>query len=291
MSVSVEALLYSGRPNPKWSLTHKEAAQLRELLAQKPQSTNERAPIGGLGYSGFSIFSTIDEERTTPDSIPREMHCFSGIIDLSLPTVKNIRDDGSLEEFLLHTGKEKGALSEEAAEHILSQIQMNKSKTVVTLAELSLAAPSVPLTTAPPIFNPGKWNNDPFIRRNNNCYNYGCDRITNTFAQPGRASGHSFHDIDCGDVGKGAKSDGLLPTAPATPADGWLAALVIWPGHDYHWYRCDEGGRWSHKPGQTPARNTDNRGALIDSPERCDRGPYTIFCSYYQVIPQRVTIK
>jgi hypothetical protein len=38
---------------------------------------------------------------------------------------------------------------------------------------------------------------------------------------------------------------------------------------------------WSHKPGGTAARNTDNSGRVITNPETCNRGPYTQFCGYF----------
>ena len=43
-------------------------------------------------------------------------------------------------------------------------------------------------------------NNDSKITRNNNCYNYGNDQITNTFAQPGKASGHAISAITATNV-------------------------------------------------------------------------------------------
>ena len=40
-----------------------------------------------------------------------------------------------------------------------------------------------------PKYNPGRWNDIDVIRRLNNCYNYADQKITNSFAQPGYASG------------------------------------------------------------------------------------------------------
>jgi hypothetical protein len=42
----------------------------------------------------------------------------------------------------------------------------------------------------------------------------------------------------------------------------------------------DKVGCWSHKPGSTAARNTDNSGRAIRDPRTCDRGSYTNFCTY-----------
>jgi hypothetical protein len=61
---------------------------------------------------------------------------------------------------------------------------------------------------------------------------------------------------------------------------GWYVALVIWPNSDYHWYRQDNVGCWSHKPGSTAVRNVDNAGNPITDPKTCNRGPYTVFCTY-----------
>ena len=81
-----------------------------------------------------------------------------------------------------------------------------------------------------------------------------------------------------------AVSDGLAATsgfnAPLSPGQGWYVALVIWPQVDYHWYRQDNNGCWSHKPGQTPVVNVDNSGQPISDPSQCDRGPYVDFCTF-----------
>ena len=69
-------------------------------------------------------------------------------------------------------------------------------------------------------------------------------------------------------------------------------ALVIAPGFDYHWYRQNSDGTWSHKQGHTNVTNVDASGDVIYNPQTCDRnyksahGPlynYTIFAGYYIV--------
>jgi hypothetical protein len=128
----------------------------------------------------------------------------------------------------------------------------------------------------------------------NNCYNYANDHITNTFAQPGRAHGKPITGLSCPGVEPSAHADGLANTPnfhAALPAGhGWYVALVIWPGQDYHWYRQDNVGCWSHKPGSTPARNVDNAGHAITDPRTCNRGPYTVFCDY-MITSRRVVIR
>ena len=90
--------------------------------------------------------------------------------------------------------------------------------------------------------------------------------------------------MDCPDVNSAAKADGLVDSpnfsAPLGAGSGWYVALVIWPGLDYHWYRQDYPGCWSHKPGPTRAVDVDNSGSKITDPASCDRGPYINFCDY-----------
>jgi hypothetical protein len=65
---------------------------------------------------------------------------------------------------------------------------------------------------------------------------------------------------------------------------------VIEPLEDYHWYRRDRDGRWSHKPGTDPATNLDNSGNVIVDPRTADRGPYTVFCGCFCVNKSKISI-
>jgi hypothetical protein len=132
-------------------------------------------------------------------------------------------------------------------------------------------------------FNPGFWNAATVVGRNN-CYNYARNWRTDTFAQPGRAHGAQASAMECPDVTQAALADGLKHRCDCLPDSEYprrLMALVVAPGGDYHWYRRQEGGFWGHKPGHTPARNTDNNGALVVNPETAARGWYTDFCGYF----------
>jgi len=138
-----------------------------------------------------------------------------------------------------------------------------------------------------PAYNPSKWNDGSYIQARNNCYNYESDEITYTYAQPGRASGNPITSVDPDEVKNAAIDDGLvwkgatLPSPPYCSSGGHLVCLVIWPYVDYHWYRLDTGGKWSHKMGDSPATNKDNSDDEIDDPETCDRGSYTTFVGYF----------
>jgi hypothetical protein len=151
----------------------------------------------------------------------------------------------------------------------------------------SSPSPPTPATSAapcdgPPVYNPGKWNDGGKIQGCNNCYNYACDIRTDNFAQPG--GGLTSSQLNCPDVVKAALSDGLrLCTTNHCHPCHHRVALVVAPGNDYHWYRQDAGGFWSHKRGCQAAKNVDESNNPITDPSTADRGPYTGFCGYFCV--------
>lgn len=136
-----------------------------------------------------------------------------------------------------------------------------------------------------PSYTPSFWNDGGTVQYHNNCYNYANNERTDTFAQPGRAAGAMYAALACSDVVAAAIADGLEPLPAGGTCDGChaLVALVVAPGWDYHWYRRDANGTWTHKPGGTAATNLDNAGHPITDPEIADRGPYTQFCGYFCV--------
>lgn len=287
MTTIVTALMYSGRPNPTWELTPEQAKNLKQILGEKREITLEMSSLatGLLGYTGFMI-------ESYELSLPSKAFCFDGIVDLVDQKQLNFVDkDSKLESFLLDTGST--TLNSEETDYISSEISKNfkggiasKNKELRETFEL----------LAVPPFDPGKWN-IPSIQPNNNCYNYANDKITNTFAQPGRGSGSTIVDAKCATVSPASKRDGQISVSAAasTPSEGHFIALVSYyisaQRQDYHWYRLDSNAMWSHKPGGTAARNTDNSGRLISDPRNCNRGPYNDFCGFFHCIPSRTTIR
>lgn len=71
------------------------------------------------------------------------------------------------------------------------------------------------------------------------------------------------------------------PIDVANVSGYYLIALVVARGVDYHWYRQDDTGLWSHKPGHTKARNTDESGKPIVDPRECNLGIYSFTNFYY----------
>jgi hypothetical protein len=130
------------------------------------------------------------------------------------------------------------------------------------------------------------WNDQGLKQFNNNCYNYGTNYRTDTFAQPGRGSGIQFTVLNCSSVKQAAVRDDLIDAATSNnrfPVEGHLVALVVAPQFDFHWYRKARDGRWTHKVGPAPTTPFDNSGNPITDPRTADRGPYTQFCGFMVV--------
>lgn len=146
-----------------------------------------------------------------------------------------------------------------------------------------------------PNYEPDLWNDNGTIQDNNNCYNYACNIQTNTYAQPGEASGNMYTSFTCDDISNGAISDGLkrIESQKKCGLCCHKVALAMDSDNnpDYHWYRQDRDGLWSHKPGMGSVRNYDNAGSLIHDPSSANRGRYNIFCGYFCVCKGCIKIK
>ena len=69
------------------------------------------------------------------------------------------------------------------------------------------------------------------------------------------------------------------------PAGSYKVALIV--GSDYHWYRQNPDGFWSHKPGDWPVTNVDEQGNSIIDPQYAEWNDewYKKFIGYFAVTP------
>ena len=319
--VRVTIDIFSGRPNPSFLLDEKEAREILRQLGSTPEAvTPEHVAAGVLGYRGMIL--ELEEEPAGKLALPRRLRVGGGVskdegrgLELAQRLLEKagkltpaaegdfgklgVYDEGALkklvgEELLLVESRnvrlasaeadpnapvavlpddEEGSVSIQAAATVLGRDASTwSSYTVGGTCTIEASA-----------FNPGFWNTNSTVRLNNNCYNYANNKRTDTFAQPGRATGAGTSTMQCSNVGNGAVSDGLkaYPTCATTGVPRYYVALVIAPGYDYHWYRYQSNGYYGHKPGQTNAINTDNSGVVITNPQTANRGIYTTFCGYY----------
>ena len=161
-----------------------------------------------------------------------------------------------------------------------------------------------------PPYEPDRWNRPNYVKMNNNCYGYSTNRQTNTYPQPGEHCGRVLKTYTAAAVRRAVMCDGLIPIR-WTPSQGGhptpmitraaalqekdnvvyghVVAVIIHQGVDYHWYRLDNTGRWSHKAGKSRAINKDSKGHLIVDP-RTAAVPYHHWGGYY-FVPSYVRVK
>ena len=118
----------------------------------------------------------------------------------------------------------------------------------------------------------------------NNCYSYALDDIDNgNFGglQPG-GTPINPSNINLDYILQASISDGRIKKPNFWNKLGfgkkgyYSVYLVIDKGRDYHWYRQDKGGKWSHKPGITPVTNLDASGRLIYNPVKANHNYKTV---------------
>jgi hypothetical protein len=175
-----------------------------------------------------------------------------------------------------------------------------------------------PLNGYEPPYEPNRWNATKEIRETHNCFAYAMNvndpkQIVNcrknkdcnvSFHQPGSASGHnqfsSERDKTCPEMIGRILGDnpGIRQTTftARCPNETSKIAIVVDPKEDYHFFRQDTNGMWSHKPGGTAVTNKDSSQRPIYDPKLANRNylmdgghlNYNMFCSYLCVPRTRV---
>ena len=292
MTLKITIDVFSGRPNPVIELGGSEARKaLERLRPRRRLKKGERGlpPEPTLGYRGLVI-----EQMGKPvRGLPRVFRLAHG--DLFGPRIAHRAADENFEDFICGgTG-------------LLRQLKLGREfpsllrKEIQRFEEVRLKWPWRPCRwpgkrpcRCAPLYEPAWWNDGGQKQFSNNCYNYASNYRSDTFAQPGAASGAMYTSLTCASVRPAAVADSLLNSPKANnkcPAEGHLVALVIAPGWDFHWYRKGRNGYWTHKPGGTPVTNVDNSGVSIPDPRTADRGPYTDFCTFMVVMHGHIKIQ
>ena len=150
--------------------------------------------------------------------------------------------------------------------------------------------------------------NDRYISDDTNCYAYILNTINYGNIVPGEYSDQTLSDNIYGEdyveeILCKIKLDQLelgfvlLPVSKyeTCPIGMYKVALVadtLYPQPDFHWYRQDDDGKWSHKPGNGKVIRLDGNNNEILDPEFCDKTNennnnlvYNRFIGFYAVFP------
>jgi len=303
--------IFSGRENPSWLLDEQAARTfLREIALNRSVVSDDAIESVRLGYRGTRV-ETLHEHIHEEFNLPATFTLASGASAADGKAIEIVErligEAGSSAATPRSRSKRGGPQSDAPAQDATQELADPKFRKFLRdevsgsppprHATAPAGGPSADATGVAPCafetlpFTPAFWN-DPAHVRINNCYAYATNRRTDTFPQPGRASGHPAQAMACPNVTAASISDGAHQANncfPDTARPRLYVAMVIWPGRDYHWYRFHSEGFWGHKPGQTPARNVDNSNVVIKNPETCNRGGYTSFCGYF-LIPNNIRV-
>lgn len=154
-------------------------------------------------------------------------------------------------------------------------------------------------------YQPSLWNGT--LKLQTNCYSYALNNQDNRTLtggiQPGMLYDGKRH-LDCLDsaddlvgwIKKDADKAGftfekieLADYNKACSNGHYRVALVLDVGVDYHWYRQNPDGSWSHKRGTTEVVNVDASGKAIYNPETANRSysnaDYDVFVGFFEISP------
>lgn len=175
----------------------------------------------------------------------------------------------------------------------------NKGRICIGNMAFYVAEDGMPLSGYELDYEPNTWNNQ-YVSRYN-CYAYSLNTKNYGFMQPGQGNENPVTDNDLvhydrviskveSDVEEYGFVFQSIGRYEICPAGTYKVALVIDPNTDYHWYRQNSDGTWSHKPGPGSVTNLDYSNKIIIDPMECNRKQshylnYTVFAGYFAVSP------
>ena len=140
-----------------------------------------------------------------------------------------------------------------------------------------------PTSGSEPKYEPNKWHRHSKIKETHNCYSYALNAIVSSRLdkpQPGytvKFPHISNGNYTCDPFVKRLRKD--IPSLYSSTFRGRCKkgfykiymAVTTGKGTDYHFYRQDSNGYWSHKPGRTDVTNLDADKKLIINPDLANR--------------------
>jgi hypothetical protein len=161
-----------------------------------------------------------------------------------------------------------------------------------------------------PIYEPDRWNKDKYVCKSHNCYAYALNLIypsytykceqylkkTNKRNCPrpksniytGYHEEYNIASFTCSMILKRIKKG--IPLIKKLRSnqqccDGYykIALFITTNKKDFHFYRQDNTGLWSHKDAWRKVSNKDYKGRLIRNPETASKNESYTFCGYFRI--------
>lgn len=204
-----------------------------------------------------------------------------------------------------HTNKKGSSLKKSKTNLAPKIIIIHKDKPPPTPYNKELISKGYsPLSGSEKHYEPKKWNEREYVRSNHNCYSYAFNHIRGKRegkAQPGYYANYppiQESEYNCDAIYKRIKRDN--PSIYKVKFEDKCGkgfykiffALSLGFNTDYHFYRQDSNGLWSHKPGRTNTTNLDASKKLIINPYKANRDyshlNYSTPCSFFCANPKMV---
>ena len=138
-------------------------------------------------------------------------------------------------------------------------------------------------------YDPAAWEDSGQLTCNN-CWAYVRDEMDGDFINPGEGTEYQIWDkalITLDNMTNASLTNNRvkLPNFWNKLGFGkrgyYSGYLVTADGKDYHFYRQDNGGKWSHKPGEGAVMNVDGYGRIIRNPARANHDYRNIYSYNY----------
>lgn len=208
-------VIYRGVPGPTWSVhpRHDSFKTMKEHLHHarttgKIYHHQEMPAI--LGYKGFLVHPPQAEEaELVLGQETKELQ------KLLLETMPEELIPQALRQKILQA-MESTSVPHPSSAHI-GKSQKTSLQEVTQASRKGYKAEKIQHYA--PKLNLDRWNTDDLVRQNNNCYNYANDKITNSFARPGTASGRPYGALTPEELLQASENDGLvkLDVGPQDP--------------------------------------------------------------------------
>ncbi len=99
----IEAILdiFSGRPNPRWTLSDEQVNDLQARLRTLPEASPVAPP--GLGYRGFLVTNPSNDDR-----LPGQLRAFASVVAITTAQATNYyQDANNIEEWLIEQARSR----------------------------------------------------------------------------------------------------------------------------------------------------------------------------------------
>jgi hypothetical protein len=296
--------LFAGAPNPRWTMPDNDFREIEHALLHLPPRTEAANRLAPNSLYGGMVVHLVHANGSRRGFLVHDEHVFD-----SASEVVRLDAGRKIEEHLFGTmpvnlNESLKNLTFEAA-----KARVNEEFGVVG-AEPGEEPPCCdggPSFLAPP--PKSEWDRFPGIE-DNNCYNYSNNEFSEIDdAQPGR---RDFNPLTEEEMHRLLLRDRLVPVAPdrkqlpeaclSTDGANLLAVCLRAPDgtknvkgvavtvySDYHCFRLDANGRWSHKDGSNPSTNEDNGGKpLIDLAAGAFKIEHVLVGYYWSIPGQRL---